>query len=285
MATGATEFMDKTTQDYYIAEMWSPVVLEAYEANLLFANLVDRRFDKHMKSGDTLHVQDVANLTATAKSESSAVLYETVSVSKIDISVDQFYYAAIAVERVVEVQAMLDQAKLWGPKLSYALALQVDDTLAGLVDNFSQYVGTLNVPSSVDNWIRAVQYLDDANAPDDERFAVVAPAEWANIIKQDFFVRSEYKDSVGQLSAKAKRGFFGSALGVDFFKSSNVEGANGSGHDNGVFQRQALTLVQQLAPEVETQYDIDYLARKVVAFEMFGTAEMRDTSGVWVKGF
>jgi hypothetical protein len=284
MAKGATEFQDLTTQAYYIPDLWSPIVLEAYEANLLFTNLVDRRFEKHLKHGDTLNVQDVANLSATAKSENTAVTYETVSVARVQIAVDQFYYAAIAVERVVEVQAMMDQAKLWGPKLAYALALQVDDTLAALVDDFSQNVGTLNAPTSVDNWIRAVQYLDDANVPDEERFAVVAPAEWANIIKQDFFTRQEYKESVGQLSAKAKRGYFGSALGLEFFKSSNVEGANGSGHDNGVFHRQALACLQQLAPEVESQYDIDYLAQKIVSFEMFGVSEMRDTSGVWVKG-
>ena len=177
----------------------------------------------------------------------------------------------------------MDQAKIFAPKMGYALALQVDDTLAGLVDDFSQYVGTLNVGTSVDNWLRAIQYLDDANAPDEDRFALVPPIEWGNLIQQDFFVRSEYKESVGQLSAKAKRGYFGEVLGVKFFKSTNVEGTNGSGHDSGLFHKSALACVEQISPTTVSQFDIDYLATKVVSYELFGVKEMRDDHGVWVK--
>lgn len=94
----------------------------------------------------------------------------------------------------------------------------------------------------------------------------------------------EYKEAVGQLSAKAKRGFFGQALGVNFYKSSNVEGTNAAGHDNAMFHRSAIALVRQISPTTVSQFDIDYLAQKVVSYELFGTQEMRDTSGVWLQG-
>jgi len=284
MATGATTFMDNTTQDEYIPEIWSPYVLEERENNLLYATLCDTKYEKGLTKGDVIHVNDVLNLAARAKTENSAVDYETVTVTQLDINIDQYYYAAIAVEVETDAQALQDQAALWAPKLGYALALQIDDTLAGLPDSFSQTVGTLATATTVDNWIRAVQYLDDANAPDEDRSAVVSPAEWGSLIKQDFFTRMEYKESVGQLSAKAKRGFFGSALGVNFYKSSNTEGDNTNGHDNTLFHKSAMALVRQIAPTTVSQFDIDYLARKVVSYELFGTREMRDDHGVWVKG-
>jgi len=284
LASGTTEFMDNTTQDNYIPEIWSPYVLEARENNLLFASLVETKYEKGLSKGDVIHVNDVPSLSATEKAANTAVNYETVSISQTDINIDQYYYAAIAVEEETDAQALKDQAALFAPKLGYALALQEDDTLAGLPDDFSHTVGTLLSGTSVDNWIRGIQYLDDANAPDEDRVAIVSPAEWGNLIQQDFFIRQEYKESVGSLSAKAKRGYFGEVLGVKFFKSSNVEGTNAAGHDNCLMQKSALGLVRQIAPTTKSQYDIDYLARKIVSYELFGTAEMRDDHGVWVKG-
>jgi len=284
MATGATAFFDNTSQDNFIPEIWSPFVLVARENNLLFPSLCETKYEKGLTKGDTIHVNDVANLAARAKAENTAVSYETVSVTQTDITIDQYYYAAIAVERETDAQALMDQAALWAPKLGYALALQVDDTLAGLPDNFTQTVGSLATPTTVSNWIRAIQYLDDANCPDEDRNAVVSPAEWAELIQQDFFVNRDYTDAVGTLSAKAKRGYFGEVLGTRFFKSTNVEGSNAAGHDNTVFHKSALALVRQIAPTTESQYDIDYLARKIVSYELFGTKEMRDDHGVWVKG-
>jgi hypothetical protein len=284
MAEGATAFMDNTTQDIYIPEIWSPKILEARENNLLMASLCDTTYKEGLTKGDTIHVNSVSNLSARAKSENTAVTYETTSETATDISIDQYYYAAIAVETETKVQALKDQAALYAPKMGYALALQVDDTLAGLIDDFTNTVGTLATDTTVENWLRAVQYLDDANAPDDNRNAIVSPAEWAVLIQQDFFIRMEYKESVGSLSAKAKRGFFGSVLGVNFYKSTNVEGTNAAGHDNGLIQKEAIALVRQIAPTTVSQYDIDYLARKVVSYELFGVAEMRDDHGVLVYG-
>ncbi|MBW2672500.1 MAG: hypothetical protein JRD89_03670 [Deltaproteobacteria bacterium] len=284
MATGTSEYLDNTSQDYFIPEVWSPIILDSREANLLFAQFCDTRYEKGLTKGDVIHVNDLPLLSAREKSENTAVQYETVSHSQTDISIDQYYYAAIAVEKETMVQALKDQAAMFAPKMGYALALQIDDTVAGLVDDLNNHVGTLTVGTTVNNWIRAVQYLDDANAPDEDRVAIVSPAEWGNIIQQDFFVKDSYKESVGQLSAKAKRGYFGSALGVNFYKSSNVEGTNAAGHDNALFHKSAFALVRQLAPTTESQYDIDYLARKIVSYELFGTQEMRNDHGVWVKG-
>jgi hypothetical protein len=284
VATGATTFLDNTSQDYFIPEIWSPIILDTREANLLFAGFCDTSYEKGLTKGDTIHVNDLPFLAARAKSENTAVQFETVSHSQTDITIDQYYYAAIAVEKETEVQALKDQAALFAPKMGYALALQIDDTLAGLPDDLTNYVGTLATGLTVKNFIRAVQYLDDANVPDENRVAIVSPAEWGNIIQQDFFVKDSYKESVGQLSAKAQRGYFGSALGVNFYKSSNVEGTNAAGHDNVMFHKSAFALVRQLAPTTESQYDIDYLARKIVSCELFGTKEMRDDHGVWLKG-
>ena len=283
-ATGTTEFIDVTTADVYIPEIWSPQVVDARENNLLFAALVDSKYEKDLTKGDVIHVQTRNHLSTTAKTANTAVNYETLTETQVDITINKHYYSAIAVEEIVDAQAFLDQAAMYAPELGYALALQEDDDLAALVDNFSQNVGTLITGLSDENVRRAVQYLDDANAPDEDRVMIVSPAEWSNLIGLDRYVHSSYEKSTGQISSKAKRGHFGSIYGLDCFKSTNVEGTNAAGHDNCVMQQSALALVRQIMPKTVSQYDIDYLARKVVSHELYGVQEIRDDHGVWAKG-
>mgnify|MGYP003138762240 FL=1 len=147
MATGATEFVDSTTADVFIPEIWSPLAIVAREDNLVYANLVDRRFEDRLSFGDTIHVPSVGNLTARTKTKASnaAITFETVTETNTDISIATWEYVAMAVESIVKVQANRNMMQLYAGKLGFGLALAVDDVLAGLPDNFSQTVGTLAV--------------------------------------------------------------------------------------------------------------------------------------------
>jgi len=68
------------------------------------------------------------------------------------------------------------------------------------------------------------------------------------------------------------------------YVSTNTEGSNAAGHDNGMFQKEALALVVQMKPTAHSMYDIDYLVDKVAIEQLYGTREMRDDHGVWMKG-
>jgi hypothetical protein len=40
----------------------------------------------------------------------------------------------------------------------------------------------------------------------------------------------------------------------------------------------------QIAPKTYRQFDIDYIVDKVVVEQLYGTSEMRDDHGVFMKG-
>lgn len=288
MATGATEFIDSTTADVFIPEVWSKGAIVARENRLVFAMLVDRRFEDGLTFGDVIHVPSVGNLAARTKTKASnaAITYETVTETNTDITVATWEYAAIAVESIIKIQANRDMLKLYSGKMGYALALAVDDVLAGLPDNFDNAVGTLAAGLSDDDILRARQYLDDADAPQEGRYMVVAPAEESNLLKLDRFVRNDYSMLHGAGSAVTglERAYVVSFLGMPIYKSVNVEGTNAAGHDNTMFQREALALVMQMSPTAHSQYDIDYLVDKVVLEQLYGTLEMRDNHGVFMRG-
>jgi N4-gp56 family major capsid protein len=279
MAKGTTEFIDTTTADYFLGEVWSQLTNDAREANLVFGKLFDRKLEPELRKGQKIHLGNITNLTATAKSANTAVTYETVTETGNDLTVDQYYYAAFAIEDIIKVQSMIDLLMKYTKKLGYAIALQEDDFAASFVDDFSNYVGTLASALDEDNILRADQYLNDANAPQNDRFIVISPAEKANFLKNERFTSKDY----GPGNAVATGGL-GEIYGYKVHVSTNVEGDNTAGHDNAVFQKEAVELVSQEVPKLVSFYDIDYLADKVVATTLYGGLEVREDHGVWAKG-
>ena len=140
MATGATEFIDLTTADKFLGEVWAKEVTIARESKLVFAKLVDRTLEAQLKKSQVIRKQEISNLAARAKSANTAIVYETVTENEAVLTVNKYYYAAFAVEDIIKVQSTQDLRMRYSPKLGYALALQEDDDLAAMVDDFTQTV-------------------------------------------------------------------------------------------------------------------------------------------------
>ena len=285
MATGTTEFVDNTTADAFIPELWSNEAIVARENRLVFANLVNRAFESELTFGDTIHVPSVTDLSARTKSANTAITYETQTETNTDITVSTHQYAAMAVEDITKVQAKRDLFSLYAGKMGYALDLAVDDVLAGLPDNITNTVGALATDLTYEQLLRSRQYLDDANVPDEDRVMVVSPAQESGMMKLEHFINRDYKEQQGVMQGqKGNKAWFGNWLGMPVYKSVNVEGTNAAGHDNILFQKEAFALVMQIKPKFESMRDIDYLVDKVAAQHLFGTQEMRDDHAVWLQG-
>ena len=287
MATGATEFIDNTTADVFIPEIWSSLAIVAREAQLVFAKLVDRKFEDGLTKGDKLNIPNISDLAARAKSTNGAITYETVTETNTTITVDQHYYAAIAIESITKVQSDRDMLAAYAGKLGYALGLNVDDALASQVeaDWSGQTVGTLAAENTYHDYLRAIQYLDDANAPADSRYFVISPASEVGLLKMDTYINNDYTNLHGQgRDSSLDKAYISSFLGVPVYKSTNVDGTNSAGHDNTLFQHEAQALIMQMTPDMHTMFDIDYFADKVAIEQLYGEQVMRSDHGVWIKG-
>ena len=67
MATGTTEFIDVTTADVFLEEIWSKKTTTAREAKLSFGGLVDRDFEAELTKGQILRIGQISNLAARSK--------------------------------------------------------------------------------------------------------------------------------------------------------------------------------------------------------------------------
>ena len=287
MATGSTEFIDSTTADAFIAEYWSKQAIVARQQRLVFASLVDLRYKAELAHGDILNIGSIGNLTAQskAKSTNAAIVYETITETNIQLTVATWEYQGIATEKIVDVQAFFNMAAKYAPKQGYALDLAVDDVLAGLVDDFStNIVGALAVPLDYDDVLEGYQALDDANAPEEDRVIIASPNQITEWMKLDAFIHGDYTSIHGGVGQPAGRAYTRSWLGMPVYKSTNVEGTNAAGHDNCMMHKDALALVMQMNPLSHSFFDIDYLCQKTVLEQLYGSREIRDDHGVWLRG-
>ena len=147
-------------------------------------------------------------------------------------------------------------------------------------------VGTLAVELQDEDFLRALQYLNDADVPEETRYFVISNAQQTGVLKLDRFVHNDYRQIHGDTPASlaVERAYVTSFLNQPIYRSTNVEGTNNGGHDNTLFNREAFALVMQMTPTPHSMFDIDFLADKVVIEQLYGTKEMRDDHAVWMKG-
>lgn len=285
-----------TTAANFIPEIWSPECRIATEANLVMAKLVNRAFEGEIKQyGDTVHVADISDLTAQDKSANTDVSFETITEGKFDLVINKHKYVAFKVEDIVKAQSIVDLRSKYTEKAGYALAKVVDTDLLSLYSGLSQSVGSAGVDITDANLRRAIQYLDDANAPAGDRSLVIKPSQMNALLGIDKFVRA---DAVGYLAsmspivtgALAKgsfnptevKGYFGQIYGVSVYVSTNVvtTGSSPVATHNMLFHKDAFTLAMQADIRTQADYNIRSLATEVVADCLYGCGEFRDAFAV-----
>lgn len=273
-----------TTAANFIPEIWSPEVKRAVESNLTMARLVLRDYEGDIQqAGDTVHVVDISNLSVGDKSASTDVSYETITEDKTSIVIDKHKYAAFKLEDIARVQSRVDLMSEYSNKVGYALAKQIDTDLLELYVNLSQSVGADNTDITETTWLSAIEYLDVADAPETDRAAVFHANQKSAFLAVDQFVRYD-ATGIGGSQNPIIRGQFGELYGVRVFFSTNVtRSGSPAGDHNLLFHKEAFALALQRDIRIQSQYDIDALADKVVGDVLYGVKEYRDTFGVVIK--
>jgi hypothetical protein len=282
MATGASEFVDKTIADgIFSPDIWSKQVLRATESNLVIADSVNRGFEDDASVGKSVKVASIGNLAARAKAENTAIVYETVAETAVTIVLNIWSYAALGIEDIVKVQSNVDLQNEYQRKLGYALARDIDSKLAADFAGFSQTVGTLGTAASDANVLGAVKLLDDADVPQDDRFFIMTPAEKVAKLALDRWSNALY---IGTGNMPVKNGVLGEMYGLTLKVTTNLVKPAAGQANNAIFHRDALALVEQRTPKTHIFYDIDFFTWKLASEVIYGHQEMRDNFGILVNG-
>jgi hypothetical protein len=284
-ATGSS--VNNTNHATFIPKLWSDEIISEYEKSLVMKPLV-KSLKMAGKKGDTINIPMPLRGSANQKvTETQVTLVADTSGNK-QIIVDQHWEYSRLIEDITSIQALPSMRKFYTQDAGYALATKVDaDLIATAIANFTS-VGMasdtgLVVPAVAgsagdfnDQTFRdAIQLLDDADVPMDNRKLVIPPAARNQIMGIDRYVSSDFVNGKGVVNGK-----IGELYGINVYVSTNLPD-NGSGEKPCLlFHTDALVIAEQLAVRTQTQYKQEYLADLMTADTLYGEDVYREDSGV-----
>lgn len=289
MALGSAQ-QTLTTGANFVPEVWSAEVKRATENALVMAPLV-KRFDAEVQQkGDTIHIPDVSNLTANVKTANTQVTLNAPTESETQVLINQHYESSFLVEDILKVQSQYDLQSEYTNKSGYAIAKQVDTGLLAEYSNFTNTdVGTYGVDLTDSTILAAIEALDLANAPMEDRAAVIYPTQKTALLKIDKFVKADY---MGQYQNETivrtgpnSRYLWGDIYGVPFYYTLQVSQTAGTPTQihNVLFHKEALILAMQQAPRTQSDYIIEYLGDLVVVDAIWGIKTLRGDFGIELR--
>jgi len=262
-----------STAANFIPELWRDAILDYAERKFVLRNQVQDFSSMLSGGGDILHIPKVTEETAAAKSAGSAVTYSANTDGKIDLTVDQHHYEAKKIEDIVKVQESADLFNAYAKSMGYALAKKVENYLA--VD-ILQSATANDVTLAADNTattalIRSgLQKLLDAgyDYTDGETYLYGSPAFYMSVLSLGDFTEAQKR---GDGANPNVSGNVIQAYGMSVFPSTDWDDDGGTGDESAtIFNKNGVYFAQQVAPRVQSQYDIDHLATSVVADVLFG---------------
>lgn len=270
-----------TTAANFIPEMWRDAILDYAERKFALRNQVLDFSSMVSNGGDVLNIPKVAEETAAAKSADTAVTYSANTDGVIQLNLNQHQYEAKRIEDIVRVQESADLFNAYAKSMGYALAKKVENYLA--VDVLQSATGN-DVTLSSDNTpttaeIRSgLQKLLDAgfDYTDGDTFLYASPATYMSLMGLGDFTEAQKRGDVANPLAS---GNIINIYGMPVYASVDWDDDGGTGDETAtIFNRNSVYFAQQLAPRVQSAYDIDHLATSVVADVLFGAALSHATS-------
>ena len=263
-----------TTAASFIPEMWRDAILDYAERKFQLKNQVQDFSSMLSGGGDILNIPKVAGETAASKSADTAVTYSANTDGKIQLAVDQHHYEAKRIEDIVKVQESADLFNAYAQSMGYALAKKVENYLALLIQT-----GTGNdVALATDNvfttaLVRSgLQKMLDAgfDYTDGDTYMYASPAAYMSLLSLGDFTEAQKRGDNENPNVSGK---IIQAYGMSLFPSVDWDDDGGTGDETAsIFKRESVYFAQQVAPRVQSAYDIDHLATSVVADVLFGAA-------------
>ena len=284
-ATGSS--VNNTNHASFIPKLWSDEIIAEYEKSLVMKPLI-KSLKMVGKKGDTINIPMPVRGSANQKlTETQVTLVADASENK-QIVVDQHWEYSRLIEDITSVQALASMRKFYTQDAGYALATKVDsDLVATAIASFSTIGHSTDtgpiVPAVAGSagdfsdaaFRDAIQILDDADVPMDNRKLVVPPAARNHIMGIDRYVSSDFVNGKGVVNGK-----IGELYGINVYVSTNLPD-NGSGEKPCLlFHTDALVIAEQMAVRTQTQYKQEYLADLMTADTLYGEDVYRPDSGV-----
>ena len=266
-------------------------------SKLVMASFFVDRSAELADGGDILQTPNMTEMSATAKSNATAVTLSGPTDTKITLTVDQWFEVSFAIEdkEAAQMKKSYYTQEKYAQGAGFAVGKKLEVAIAQLFDNFANTVGS-SVALLQDSDIRAaINYLAEANVDttSDCAFFVAPAVFWKQVQALDKFSLA-VNSPVNDPTAKAPAAFL---YGIPVYVTTNVQyisettgRANALAHKDAIHWASASlpnegqnSRVGEFGVRVQSNYEPTYLSTVTTADILYGVIENRDTSGVYIK--
>lgn len=285
-----------TSLDSFIPEVWGAKINEFFRAKLVAAPFFTDRSDEVSMGGDVLYTPSITELTATAKSNATAVSLVAPTDTKVTLTINSWFESSFAIEDAQAAQVMRSYTvqERYAKSAAFAIAKKLDTAIVTLFSGFSNSVGS-STTNLADSDIRsAISILESANVDSSECAFFVHPAVfWKQIQNIDKFSLA-INSPVNDPTAKKPAGYL---YGLPVFQTTQITNVSGTtGRNNALAHPDAIhwatsplgaggsmgSMVGQGGVRVQSNYIPEYLSTVTTADILYGVIENRDSAGVRV---
>ncbi len=261
----------------FIKEIFSKNVLVAVKSKLIAVPVFNHSYEADLVKGDTLYISKTNTVTASEITQGKELpdsnAFNTTAVT---LSIDKYYGAKHTIGTMDRRQSHIDLLSEAETENAYAVQKQIDSTVCAL---FSALHGSSTAGTDGSAWTdvvmkAAVEYLDEQDAPDENRVWIGDPSTKSDILGIDKFVRQDYFASDVVPTGTFRKDIYGAPL----LTTNNLTAASTGSY--GVYaHRDAIAIVIQENPNsfIEEQKSLHQVIVETDA--LWGVVELRDTFG------
>jgi len=263
-----------------IPEIWSKDILMALKSNLIVAPTVNHRYSNEIrKRGDTLYIPRSTSTAATEITVGTEGVQGDPFTTGLTLSIGNWYERPYTLDYMSEGQSQIEMIAVAKEEAMYSIRKQIDSSLCAL---FSALNGGTKRGTDGSAWtdsvmIAAVEEVDEADVPDENRVWIGDPSVKADIMGIDKFVHADYFAGDVIPSGGFRKNLYGAPLLI----TNNLTAVTSGTGSYGVYMhRDALVIAIQDNVKI-VMVDQPLKHQMVVNAEaLWGVAELRDTAGV-----
>lgn len=294
LANPAASQASDTELAVFIPEIWTDAVRASFKKNLVMTNLGTDYSSLVSGGGDIVHIPSVADVAdAATKAPHVPVNYTNATEDEIQLSLTSHKYASAMVEDMGVVQANSDLLSMYADSIGYKLALgfetEVEAALATTTECINIAGNTVAKTIDAATLAHISKVVMENDIPINECTMVLNPTLYSSLFRIDDFIHISKTNT-----ANVQNGLVGSVMGMNVVLSNNITSTNanaavdsddGALNDNNVLggfvlHSSALAYGFSKAPQVSSEYDIDYIAHKLVGDYIGGAKLVQDASQI-----
>jgi len=270
----------------FVPDVWSANVLENLSRVSVAAAVTNNDYEGDASNGDSVKITSFTDPSITAYVAHADITVEAVTDATRALALDQFQSFAFAIDDIEKAQSV-DGGKVLETQLrraAYGLANVLDTYVLAAIGTGASasapdhQIAEATISTAADAYDALVDWsvlLDEADVPEQDRYAVLTPALYGKLLKDDRFVAAG--DAAGS-DARAN-GRVGQAAGFEVYKSNNLPDGPGAGAGTSMLagSRSACTLAEQVRSVEAGRQELRF-NDFVKGLHVYGAKVTRDTA-------